>query len=209
MHTIRKRCKTVTYVTETVTTYILKKAPFHGIMLSKKNITWKGAVIMKIYEKVLTAVFGFGIAAFITDFIIEVMLMDVEADYQFFWGITAPLAVYFSISLLGLMRLLVKVHLRKRTVEGKEPISKNYKLSFILSFIPFLMVVINSAASGDFNFMGTTVSTGMEVFWDHLFFTGVLYLGCVIPIFPVLLFWQLLYIVNRIKYRKKKAVSSK
>lgn len=33
---------------------------------------------MKIYEKVLTAVFGFGIAAFITDFIIEVMLMDVE-----------------------------------------------------------------------------------------------------------------------------------
>ena len=164
---------------------------------------------MKKHEKILAAVFGCGIAALTVDFIIEVLIMNVEADYQFFLGITAVLAVYFAISVPALMILLVRVWLRKRVEEGKEPISKNYRLSFILSFIPFVLVVIHSAASGDFNFMGTTVSTGLEAFWDHLFFTGVLYLGCVIPVFPVLIFWQLIYIVNRIKYRKKKAVNSK
>lgn len=158
---------------------------------------------MKKNEKVLMAVFGCGIAAFIADFLIETLALDIEPDYHFFNGITRPLSIFFIISFFGIMTLLVKVRLRKRFDEGKEPISKGYRLSFILSFIPFVLLVISCLTAGEFNFMGTTVAYGAEAFWDNFFFTGIALLSIVIPVFPVIIYWQLLYIINRRKYRKK------
>lgn len=157
---------------------------------------------MKKSEKTASCIFAAGIIAFIADVLIKVLKFNEELDYNFFSGITDFLAVYFAISFLGLMTLLVKVWLRKRAEAGKEPISKGYTISFLLSFLPFVIVVINSAASGAFNFMGETVAYGAEAFYYHLFFTGVYFLSIIIPVFPVIIFWQLLYIANRIKYRK-------
>ena len=49
---------------------------------------------------------------------------------------------------------------------------------------------------------------GTEAFWDTLIWNGVLMFSAVIPLFPVIIYWQLLFIIKRIKYRKQmKAVS--
>lgn len=157
---------------------------------------------MKKCEKIMTGIFVTGIIAFISDFLYEVVYMQVEADDRFFYGITVPLSVIFVISFFGLMTLLVRVWLRKRSEAGKKPISNAYRLSFLLSFIPFILLVISSLQTSEFSFMGTVVATGAEAAYDTFFF-GVLMYCSVIPIFPVVIFWQILYIINRIKYRKE------
>lgn len=158
---------------------------------------------MKKHEKVLTGIFTVSIALFIADFFYEVIYRHVEADYHFFGGITLPLSIMLIISVFGLMTLLTNVWLRKRSEAGEAPISKAYTASFILSFVPFVLLVIYSASTGEFTFMGSVVSTGSQAFLDTLFFTGIFGLCIIVPLFPVLIYWQILYLVNRVRYKKK------
>ena len=157
---------------------------------------------MKKYEKVLLGIFGMGIIAFIADFLIEVCVAKVEPDYHFFGGITKLLSALFMISVFGLMALLVSVRLRKRVEAGSPPISKLYKISFILSFVPFLVMAVYFAMQDEFVFMGETVDVGARAFLDHMIIGCVVVFSIIVPVFPVIIFWQLLYIVKRIQYRK-------
>ena len=108
---------------------------------------------MKKFEKVLFGVFLSGILALIADFIFEVKVYGVEPDYHFFGGITRLLSILFIISFFGLMALLVNIRLRKRVEVGKPPISKLYIISFILSFIPFLLLVIQLCRMNSFSWV--------------------------------------------------------
>ncbi|WP_455529055.1 hypothetical protein [Ruminococcus sp.] len=156
---------------------------------------------MKKYEKVLLGIFVIGIIAFIADFLIEVCAAGTELDYHFFGGITKLLSALFMISVFGLMALLVSVRLRKRAEAGEPPISRLYKISFILSFVPFLAMAVYFAAQDEFIFMGETVAVGARAFLDHMIIGGVVVFSIIVPVFPVIIFWQLLYIVKRIQYR--------
>ena len=157
---------------------------------------------MKKFEKVFLGIFMSGIIAFIADFVFEVIASGVEPDYHFFSGITRLLSILSIISFFGLMVLLVNIRLRKRVEVGKPPVSKLYKISFIFSFIPFLLLVIYSALKNEFVFMGTTVAVGAEAVLDNLIIVGVYIFSIVIPLFPVVIFWQILYIIKRIQYGK-------
>ena len=54
----------------------------------------------------------------------------------------------------------------------------------------------------EFVFMGATVAVGAEAFLDNLIIVGLYLFSIIIPVFPVIVFWQMLYIVKRIQYRK-------
>ncbi len=44
---------------------------------------------------------------------------------------------------------------------------------------------------------------GADAFWDTFTWNGILVFSVIIPVFPLMIFWQLLYIIKRAKYRKK------
>lgn len=157
---------------------------------------------MKKHEKVLMCIFIIVITAFISDFLFEVLLLGTPVDYQFFSGITYFLSIFLAISVGGILTILTTVWVRKRREAGLPPISKAYTISFILSFIPFLALVIFSASHGDFVFMGETVSYGFEAFIDYMLITGIYIFSIIAPVFPVIIFWQILYLIHRYRNRK-------
>ena len=157
---------------------------------------------MKKHEKVLMSIFIIVITAFISDFLFEVLLLGTPVDYQFFGGITQFLSVFLAISVGGILTILTTVWVRIRREAGLPPISKAYTISFILSFIPFLALVIFSASHGDFVFMGETVSYGFEAFIDYMLITGIYIFSIIAPVFPVIIFWQILYLIHRYRNRK-------
>lgn len=157
---------------------------------------------MKKHEKVLMSIFIIVIIAFISDFLFEVLLLGTPADYQFFRGITYFLSIFLAISVGGILTILTTVWVRIRREAGLPPISKAYTISFILSFIPFLALVIFSASQGDFAFMGETISYGFEAFIDYMLITGIYIFSIIAPVFPVIIFWQILYLIHRYRNRK-------
>lgn len=163
----------------------------------------KGAELMKKSEKFFMAVFSGGIVLFVINFLYRAVYLKTDMDYRFFIGYTAVLSWIFIVSFLGIMTILVSNRLRKRSKEGKEPISKLYSISFLVSFLPLLMLLISSvgAAVNGFTFIGST-SYGADAFWSNLMIMGIYACGVIIPILPLCIFWQLLYIIKRRKYRK-------
>lgn len=157
---------------------------------------------MKKHEKVLMSIFIIVITAFISDFLFEVLLLGTPADYHFFRGITYFLSIFLAISVRGILTILTTVWVRKRREAGLPPISKAYTISFILSFIPFLTLVIFSASQGDFVFIGETISHGFEAFIDYMLITGIYIFSIIAPVFPVIIFWQILYLIHRYRNRK-------
>ena len=71
--------------------------------------------------------------------------------------------------------------------------------------VPFGLLLIYSFASA---FTGTDflfdTCYGFDAFWLNFVLVGVLMLSYIIPVFPVLIFWQILYLVNRFRYRERK-----
>ena len=66
-------------------------------------------------------------------------------------------------------------------------------------------LLINSVASAinGSSFLYETFYGG-EAFWLTFMLTGVLMFSWIIPVFPVLIYWQVLYIVNRIRIKRAK-----
>ena len=159
---------------------------------------------MKKHEKVLLAIFGCIIAAFSADVIYRWKYLHIELDYHMFDGFTQILGWFFVAAFFGTLTILVSWRLRKRFEAGKKPISGLYRASFWLSFIPFVLLFVSSlsCAWDGFTFLSST-SYGGEAFWSNFLIVGVVLYSAIIPVFPVMIFWQILYIVKRIKYRKK------
>ena len=163
---------------------------------------------MKTYEKILLGIFGScGVLAI--SFLLYSWLelekglgeLDDETMVLPFWAM--------FLSLFGVIAVLVSWRLRKRAEAGEKPISKLYKASFLLSFLPFVLLVMYSVygMSDGFTFMYSTTYGG-EAFYEYLVWYGVIIFGAFIPVFPLIIFWQILYIIKRIQYRKQmKALS--
>ena len=164
---------------------------------------------MKKYEKILLGIFGsfaaLGIAA------VLYIWYGLEKGLGYIDdGMTVVPFWCTFVSLAGLSAVLVSWRLRKRAEAGKKPVSRLYLLSFILSFLPFVLLIISSvnSMSEGFSFMGDTWY-GTEAFWDTFSWNGILVFGCLVPVFPAMIFWQILFIIKRIKYRKLMRASDK
>ena len=161
---------------------------------------------MKKYEKVLLAIFGsfaaLGIAAVLYIWV-GLNKRRERQEYADVFVIALPMWIT-AISSFVVITILVSWRLRKRAETGMKPISKLYHCSFIVSFLPFVLLIISSveSISEGFSFMGTSWY-GADAFWDTFTWNGILVFRVIIPVFPLMIFWQLLYIIKRAKYRKK------
>ena len=158
---------------------------------------------MKKHEKVLAALFSSCICIFAVVFLFKRIIMHTGLDYHFFDTPTRVICFAFALSLLGMIALLVNCWLRARREAGKKAISKLYTLSFLLSFIPFLLLLIAAADSWKNGFTFLSTCYGSEAFIDTIVFWGGIYFGIMIPVFPLLIFWQILYIWKWAAERKR------
>ncbi|WP_028519613.1 hypothetical protein [Ruminococcus flavefaciens] len=150
---------------------------------------------MKKYEKILIAVFGSCTVLSLAFLLISFFMLGKGIGYLDNFEEVLPYYLMFG-GVFGVIGVLVSWRLRKRREAGKAPISKLYKVSFLLSFLPLavlLIVGIAGAVSGGFD---------RSVLWGTIVLYGIL-LGCIlIPIFPFMLFWQVLYGIMTVKYKK-------
>ena len=160
---------------------------------------------MKKYEKVLLAIFGTFFTAFLIDVLFRLGDPKVKEPDDIFNTFTEILSIPFAISVLGIITVLVNARLRSRREAGLPPISKLYSASFWLSFIPFVLLLISSVASAvnGSSFLYETYY-GVDGFMLTFMLTGVLMFSLIIPVFPVLIYWQILYIVNCIRIKRAK-----
>lgn len=160
---------------------------------------------MKKYEKVLLAIFGIFFTAFLIDVLFRLGDPKVKEPDDIFDPFTRILSIPFAISVLGMITVLVNARLRSRREAGLPLISKLYSASFWLSFVPFVLLLINSVASAinGSSFLYETYYGG-DAFWLTFMLTGVIVFCWIIPVFPVLIYWQVLYIVNFIRIKRAK-----
>ena len=164
---------------------------------------------MKKYEKALLAIFGFCAVLSVSAVMYIWYGLDKGLGYVDDGITVVPFWCVF-VSLAGLSAVLVSWRLRKRAEAGKKPVSGLYTLSFVLSFLPFVLLIISSvnSMSEGFSFMGDTWY-GTEAFWDTFSWNGILVFSCLVPVFPAMIFWQILYIIKRKQYRKLMRASGK
>ena len=118
------------------------------------------------------------------------------------YGYASVFGIVLILSVFGLIGLAVSKRIGKRKTTGLEPISKGYKISFILSYIPYLLLLIYSIFASVYGFNFFTTTYGWEGFYTSFLIVGAVF--CVIPVFPLCLFWQILYIVKWVRNRKSK-----
>ncbi|MBP5580243.1 MAG: hypothetical protein J6X85_00365 [Ruminococcus sp.] len=118
------------------------------------------------------------------------------SEYMTVWG------AIFVVSCLGLVGLLVSNLIKKRRAEGKNPISNGYTVSFILSYVPYVLLLLYCAYCSKFGFRFFSVTYGWEGFWSAFIIMGAVF--CVIPVLPFCLFWQILYLIKWIRNRNVK-----
>lgn len=164
---------------------------------------------MKKYEKALLAIFGFCAVLSVSAVLYIWYGLDKGTGYVDDGITVVPFWCTF-VSLAGLSAVLVSWRLRKRAEAGKKPVSGLYTLSFVLSFLPLVLLIISSvnSMSEGFSFMGDTWY-GTEAFWDTFSWNGILVFSCLVPVFPAMIFWQILYIIKRKQYRKLLRASDK
>lgn len=151
---------------------------------------------MKKHEKYLLGIFG-GCALLSAAFLLYRILV-LDKGLGLFDSIDVVLPWFLGfVSLFGIIAVMVSWRLRKRAEAGKEPISKLYMWSFILSFVPFAAILIRSVFRG--------VS---ETLLDVVVWYAVIIFGLIFPVFPLMIFWQVLYIVKRIQYKEQMKVVS-
>lgn len=117
-------------------------------------------------------------------------------------GYTSFFGVVLVLSVFGLITLAISHHIKKRKVTGLQPISRKYTISFIVSYIPYVLLLLYSLYCSKFGFTFFTTSYGWEGFYSAFVIMGFVF--CVIPVFPFCIFWQILYIVKWVRNRKAK-----
>ncbi|MBR6968108.1 MAG: hypothetical protein IKH78_06195 [Ruminococcus sp.] len=117
-------------------------------------------------------------------------------------GYCSVFGVILVISCIAALGVLVSLRIRKRRSMGKPSISGLYTFSFYSSFLPLVLLLIYSLISvkSGFTFLWST-SYGGRAFCEAFVLTGAVF--CMIPVFPFCLFWQILYIVKRLRSRKE------
>lgn len=157
---------------------------------------------MKNYEKGLMKIFGGCVGIFILDLIYRCRVRGDELHYLIFDNFTLVLGILFIISLCGIITVIISTWIRGRITDGKCPISKCYSRSFYLSFVPFVLILMFSIYSAVTGFRLFHTTYGLKAIHDTLLIYGYNIFCIIIPVFPVCLFWQVLYIVKRFNYRK-------
>lgn len=197
----------MTDVTAEVTGDIFKIPLFCGIMGITEEVQrhlGKGRDVMKKAEKIILYTGAGGIAAYIVRCIADAVLDRFRVPLPDYFGLAymSPWGALIVVCVLAQIGVLISVLLRRRREGGKKEISRGYTVSFFCSFIPFVLLLAYSAycMKAGFSFLWS-VSYGWEAFGGAFTIMGLVFI--IIPVFPFCVFWQVFYIVRRIKARKR------
>lgn len=156
---------------------------------------------MKHYEKVLLKIFSGCMGLFIIDLIYQCVIRGHKLRFNSFDNITFILSMLFAASVFGIITVGISNWIRSRIENGEAPISREYRMSFYISFVPFFLILtlgIFFSITG-FRFFRTTY--GLQAIHDTFEIYGYYVFSVIIPVFPFCIFWQVLYIVKSITYR--------
>ena len=159
---------------------------------------------MKKAEKIVLYTAAGGIIVFILRCIADAVMNRFRAPLPDYFGLCymSIWGALLLICVLAQIGVLISVLLRRRRNSGKKEISRGHTVSFFCSFIPFLLLLAYSAycMKAGFPFLWS-VSYGWEAFEGAFMIMGLVFV--IIPVFPFCVFWQVFYIVRRIKARKR------
>ena len=117
-------------------------------------------------------------------------------------GYASIFGAILVLSVFGLIGLALSHWIKKRKVTGLQPISRKYTISFIISYIPYVLLLLYCLYCSKFGFTFFTTSYGWNGFYSAFVIMGLVF--CVIPVFPFCIFWQIFYIVKWVRNRKSR-----
>lgn len=153
-------------------------------------------------EKIAVKIAEAGIMVYLLRCIVMFIEERGRAPFWDYLGLVymSPFGVVLLLSVFCLTAVLVSKKLRKREEKGLKPFSKAYRISFLVSFVPYLLFLAYCIYSSIFGFHFFGVSYGWQAFEGAFAIVGLIF--CVIPVFPFCLFWQVVYIVKCIRNKK-------
>ena len=102
--------------------------------------------------------------------------------YAFFYGVILLVPLFLLAD--NIMTKRIKRHIEK----SEPPISERYQFSFAVSFVPCLLLLLYS----------------ISILFDPMrgyIMLYILYISAIaVPVIPFLIFWQLLYLINKSRY---------
>lgn len=164
------------------------------------SLGFVGHIVCEIQEVPKTLEFYEG---FSTGFIVTNILIDwlgrwiFEGLNNFLWFIPT---IAFLFQVVWVINYLVKRHAEKKysAEKSRKVIRKTKKIMFLLSFLPIVLVLIYSFVSifkgAQTGIINTTTIYGTEAFLQTFVMTCICF--CIIPVLPLALVWQVIYIVG-------------
>ena len=155
---------------------------------------------MNKIEKTLIGIFGLGIVLFLAYCITE-GLQCIRFSHGFERGYFSEFGVILVVSCIGLFAVFVSHAMRNRKNKGKAPITKADKIWFRISFVPFMLVVLYGIFCSFFGISFLwSVSYGIDAFLIAVICGAALLV--IIPVLPLCIVWQIIYLVRRRKAKK-------
>lgn len=166
--------------------------------------------ILLVFKLLGVAIFGYGYN--LGDTAYGIVAIGEWFNYFFseYWVVfkIKPLHILFICCLIYQIIYFIKLrHISNKKHESKDQIKKydKTKIIFILSFIPYIVLILFTIYSAIFGFRysfftTSTVVYGIEAIKAIMLFYGVGF--CIIPVFPTCIVYQIIYLVLN-KKRKK------
>ena len=162
---------------------------------------------MNKVEKVLIGLFGLGIFVYLAHCIKRGMIYGFSGGFlsYFTYPIFSEYGLILALSVIGLITVFI-VHailkMKKRKAVG---ITKADKIWFVISFVPFSLVMLYGMYGAFFgiDFLWSR-NYGLDGFLLAVVFGGIF----AIPVLPVCIIWQIIYLVTRRKAKKAAMTAS-
>ena len=155
---------------------------------------------MNKVEKFLIGLFGLGVLIFLAYCITE-GITGFGLVHGFERGYWSEFGVILVVSCLGLFAVLVSHAMRNRKNKGKKAITNTDRIWFRLSFVPFLLIVLYGGYSAIFGISFLwSVSYGIYGFLTAVVCGAAILV--IIPVLPLCIVWQVIFIVRRRKATK-------
>jgi hypothetical protein len=158
-------------------------------------------------EKIVTGIFGSGVFTFAAYCFTEMMSQGFRRDFLYYLerGYFSAFGVILVVSLLGLFAVLVTHIMRNRKNRGKASVTNGDRIWFRLSFVPFMLMLLYGVYSAFFGIDFLWSRTyGIDGFLLAMMFGGIALV--VIPVLPLCIVWQIIYIIRRRKEKKAAAL---
>ena len=156
---------------------------------------------MNKVEKVLIGVFGLGICVYLVDCIDRGMRYGFSGGFldYFTYPLFSVYGLILAVSVIGLATLFIVHAIVRRRKKREARITGADKIWFAISFLPVVLLLLYGlyGAVTGVNFLWSSYY-GIDGFMLAVIFGGIL----ILPVLPLCIIWQIIFLVNRHKAKK-------